>query len=76
MKRWVTEGSFDSDADMAYIRVVEREAGASKKQAVLKDDELPCVVVVDLDADGRILGFEPLFCHAAASLPLRLLDRL
>lgn len=74
MKRWATEGSFDSDADMAYIRVVEREEGASKKQVVLKDDELPCVVVVDLDADGRIRGFE-LF-DAAASLPLRLLDRL
>ena len=74
MVRWSTEGSFDPDADMAYVRVVESEAGASKKQVVLTDDELPCAIVVDLDADGRIRGFE-LF-DAAASLPLRLLDRL
>ena len=59
---------------MAYVRLVEIEPGASKQQVVLRDDQLPGTLVVDLDADGRILGFE--FLEAEASLPLRLLDRL
>jgi uncharacterized protein YuzE len=74
MARWLTEGSFDAEAGMAYLRVIEKEPGASKRQVVLSDDELPGMLVVDLDADGRIIGFE--FLDAAASLPLRLLDRL
>jgi uncharacterized protein YuzE len=56
---------------MAYVRVVETEAGASKKQVVVHDDDLPSAIVIDLDRDGRVLGFE-LF-DASRSLPLRLL---
>jgi uncharacterized protein YuzE len=56
---------------MAYVRVVPGEAGASKKQVVLDDEDLPCQVIVDLDRNGRILGFE-LF-DGAQSLPLDLL---
>jgi uncharacterized protein YuzE len=74
MKRWQTEASFDADVDMGYVHVVERRVGQSKQQVVLRDDELPCAIVVDLDVDGRILGFE-LF-DASRALPQRLLDQL
>ena len=57
---------------MAYVYVVETGAGASKKQVVVHNDELPCDIVIDLDQDGRILGFE-LF-DGSRCLPQVLLD--
>jgi uncharacterized protein YuzE len=57
---------------MAYVHVVEGRVAESKKQVVVDDDDLPSTVVVDLDRDGRILGFE-LF-DGSKSLPIRLLD--
>jgi uncharacterized protein YuzE len=66
--------TYDPEANMAYVHVVEAEAGASKRQVVVHDDALPSTIVVDLDADGRILGFE-LF-DGSRCLPLRLLDAL
>jgi uncharacterized protein YuzE len=74
MQSWTMEGTFDAEVDMAYLRVGERQEGASKKQVVLSSDEFPGVVVADLDADGRILGFE--IFDAGSRLPLELLDRL
>ena len=58
---------------MAYVYVVDSEAGASKKQVVVHDPDLPCEIVIDLDQDNRILGFE-LF-DGSQSLPLKLLSK-
>ncbi len=76
VNRQATEITYDAEANMAYVYVAARgEPGTtSGKQVVLTDEELPCAIVVDLDQDGRIVGFE-LF-DAAQSLPLRLLDKL
>jgi len=59
---------------MAYVRVVEPEAGSSVKQVVDDDVDLPGQVVIDIDRDGRIRGFE-LF-EASRSLPVKLLAEL
>lgn len=59
---------------MASLKVLPIFEGESKRQVVVRSQDLPCEIVVDLDADGRLLGFE-LF-DAADSLPHRLLDRL
>jgi uncharacterized protein YuzE len=72
MQRRPTEVTYDREANMAYVRVVESEPGSSVKQVVVHDDELPSVVVIDIDRDGRIRGFE-LF-DASQSLPVKLLD--
>jgi uncharacterized protein YuzE len=68
-RTWVT---YDPEADMAYVRVVEPEAGSSVRQIVVDDVGLPGQVVIDIDRDGRIRGFE-LF-DGSRSLPVKLLD--
>jgi uncharacterized protein YuzE len=57
---------------MAYVRVVEPEPGSSVKQVVVSDVDLPGQVVIDIDRDGRIRGFE-LF-DGSGCLPFKLLD--
>jgi uncharacterized protein YuzE len=70
-RSWVT---YDPDADMAYVRMVEPEPGSSVKQVVVRDVDLPGQIVIDIDRDGRVRGFE-LF-DASRSLPVELLDEL
>jgi uncharacterized protein YuzE len=72
MKTATSVVTYDAEADMARVRVSEIVAGESKRQVVIRDPLLPSVIVVDLDRDGRILGFE-LF-DGSKSLPLKLLD--
>jgi len=71
VKRSTSEVTYDPEVDMAYVRVVKAEAGASKKQVVIHRDDLPCEIIIDLDRNDRILGFE-LF-NGSQSLPLDLL---
>jgi uncharacterized protein YuzE len=72
--KWSTsEVTYDPEVDMAYVRVVEVEAGASKKRVVVHHDDLPRESIIDLDRNGRILGFE-LF-NGSQSLPLDLLHQ-
>ena len=44
---------------MAYVRVVDPEAGSSVKRVVVSNLDLPGQVVIDIDHDGRIRGFLP-----------------
>jgi uncharacterized protein YuzE len=44
------------------------------KRVVVDDDALPGPIVVDLDASGRVLGFE--LVKGSRSLPLKLLHEL
>jgi uncharacterized protein YuzE len=72
MRHHPTEVTYDADANMAYVRVVPPEPGSSVKQVLLTDDDLPAEIVVDIDRDGRIRGFE--IFDATSSLPMKLLD--
>ena len=72
------EISYDSDGDVAYVRLMPRAPGQSKKQIVVEDDDRdhPIVmrgpIVIDLDADGHIIGFEIL--GASELLSPKILD--
>jgi uncharacterized protein YuzE len=68
-RSWVI---YDPKVDMAYVKVVEPEVRSSVKQVVVDDVDLPGQVVIDIDRDGRIRGFE-LF-DGSRSLPVKLLD--
>jgi uncharacterized protein YuzE len=62
--------SYDPDADAAYVRLVEGHGAA--KQVVVDDDDLSNPIVIDLDLEGHVVGFE--FLHASEILPADLLD--
>jgi uncharacterized protein YuzE len=74
MKRTSAEVTYDRDADMAYVALVEREAGAIANQVYVEDDDLPSTVIINLGGDGRIRGFE--LSVGSRILPLKLLDAL
>lgn len=63
--------SYDPEVDAAYVRLVE---GRSAKQVVCADDDLWRPIVIDLDGEGHVVGFE--FLDASEMLPKRLLDEL
>jgi uncharacterized protein YuzE len=66
--------TYDSEADSAYVNLVEDiEHGNAIKQVVCRDDAFPQPIVIDLDAEGHVLGLA--FRDASAMLPARLLDR-
>ncbi|MFB9431608.1 DUF2283 domain-containing protein [Streptoalloteichus tenebrarius] len=53
--------SHDPEADASYVRLVDQiHPGEAVTQIVVEDDRLPGGVVLDLDADGRLLGIEVL----------------
>jgi uncharacterized protein YuzE len=62
--------SYDPEADAAYVKLVE--GGRSSKQVVVDDPELWKPIVIDLDLEGHVIGFE--FLTASESLPAQLLD--
>ena len=65
----------DSRGYSAYVYVTEIGDGEAVKQVICEDDRLPGgEVIIDLDRDGRILGFELL--AASRVLPTKLLDEL
>jgi uncharacterized protein YuzE len=62
--------SYDADADAASVRLLE---GARSAKQVVVDDENPWKpIVIDLDGEGHVVGFE--FLDASEMLPARLLD--
>jgi uncharacterized protein YuzE len=53
------DGTYDPDADMAYLRLIPRiDPGSSKRQVVARLEGIADDLVFDLDQDGRILGIE------------------
>jgi uncharacterized protein YuzE len=62
--------SYDAESDAAYVRLVEN--GRSAKQVVCTDDDLWKPIVIDLDLEGHVVGFE--FLDASEILPASLLD--
>lgn len=62
--------SYDSEADAAYVRLVE--GSRSAKQVVVDDDDLWKPIIIDLDGEGHVIGFELL--DASEMLPANLLD--
>ncbi len=62
--------SYDEDSDAAYVRLIDGPKSA--KQVVVGDDELWRPIVIDLDGEGHVIGFE--FLDASEILPARLLD--
>ena len=46
---------YDAEADAAYVRLNE---GSAERTVDLESSDLRMPVLVDLDASGRILGFE------------------
>jgi uncharacterized protein YuzE len=49
--------AFDPDMDEAFVYLVKREDSAVK-QLVLVDEELAAPILVDLDGEGHVIGFE------------------
>ena len=53
------EGTYDKIADAVYLQLVESiGAGGSKRQAVVEAEGLKAMMVLDFDANDRILGIE------------------
>ena len=53
------EGTYDPEADCAYLRLVATvEVGASRRQAVVRGVGLKADLVLDIDENDRILGIE------------------
>ncbi|KAA5805186.1 DUF2283 domain-containing protein [Alkalicaulis satelles] len=50
---------YDKEADAAYLRLTDAK--------VVESDEVAADIVIDLDADNRIVGIEVL--HASQRLP-------
>lgn len=50
--------TYDPVADMAYIYLADIAPGGVRTSVVIEDQELRGDLVIDLDADGRILGVE------------------
>lgn len=69
------EGTYDKAADAVYLRLVESiGAGGSKRQAVVEAEGLKAMMVLDFDANDRILGIE--IIGARRSLTQEILDSL
>jgi uncharacterized protein YuzE len=58
--------------DSAYIYLKEVGAGEAVAQHLVEDERIPAMVLLDLDADGRLIGIEVI--GAAAALPSDLLN--
>jgi uncharacterized protein YuzE len=53
------DGTYDKSADAAYINIVESIApGEASRQASVEAEGLRAMVVLDFDADDRLLGIE------------------
>ena len=63
--------SYSPDVDAAYVRVTENRTGGSK-QVVVDDEQLWKPIIIDLDSEGHVVGFE--FLDASELLPAHLLD--
>jgi uncharacterized protein YuzE len=51
--------TYDPSADMGYVRLVEPTTpGSVHRSVVIEHDALQGDVVIDLDGEGRIIGFE------------------
>lgn len=51
--------SYDGEADMAYLYITEDVAdGEAAASVQVDEEELRGDLVLDLDADGRVLGIE------------------
>jgi uncharacterized protein YuzE len=62
--------SYDAEHDLASVRLLE---GARYKESVVCEDErFFGPIVIDLDLEGHVIGFE--FQDASAVLPAKLLD--
>jgi uncharacterized protein YuzE len=61
--------SYDAETDAAYVRLIEGVRSA--KQVVVDDDDLWKPIVIDLDGEGHVVGFE--FLDASELLPAKLL---
>jgi uncharacterized protein YuzE len=74
-KRVPLHVTLDGEGDSAYVYLAERiNAGEAVEQVVLDDDRVDGMVVLDLDANGRILGMEVV--GASGLLPASLLQTM
>jgi uncharacterized protein YuzE len=62
--------SYDPEVDAASLRLLPGQHSANS--IVVEDDALWKPIVIDIDLEGHIVGFE--FLEASASLPAKLLD--
>jgi uncharacterized protein YuzE len=54
---------FDAQADAVYLELIDVEVEESK--------EIQPGIIIDYDAEGRIVGIEVLYVSKRAELPLR-----
>ena len=53
------DGTYDPEVDAAYLRLIPTvEAGSSKRQVIVRTDDLAGELVFDVDEDDRIIGIE------------------
>lgn len=65
--------SLDDDSNMAYVRLGQ-EGARSVKQISIATDEAGGEIVIDVDADGRLIGIE--IFDARSLLPDKILSAL
>jgi len=63
--------TYDSEADAAYIYLREIEGGGAKHTCPIQCEHASGMIVLDLDADGRLIGIEVV--GAQSGLPSELL---
>jgi uncharacterized protein YuzE len=64
--------SYDPESDAAYVRLVDGHNAV--KQVLIEDEALWKPIVIDLDGEGHVIGFE--FLDASELLPSELLNEL
>lgn len=65
--------TFDPATDAVYIYLTAIRPGEAIKQHVCDEPDAKGDVILDFDAEGRLLGIEVL--HASKALPAELLER-
>jgi uncharacterized protein YuzE len=64
--------TYDGEADAAYISLKDLGAGESRHQILVEAEEARGEIVLDLDAEGKLIGIEVL--NARSGLPTDLLN--
>ena len=50
--------TYDPDADAAYIYLREIEPGGAKHQCLIECASATGMIILDIDAEGRLIGIE------------------
>ena len=70
MRSFVLDSTYDDEVDAGYIAFDEIAPGEAVTQVIVENDAIgPLSVVLDLDANGKLLGIELLGVTALVARP-------